>query len=135
MIQGAFVSARRDAVVAVRFDERPSGYALDEEEEFSYRLSRRGRVLYLSEAVVVYRKISFISRDLHAFRRTVIVKQAYLFRNYFRLALLARLEFALPALLLFLLLAHQLAGPKWAGTLRLVEGAVQALPRRLGEAS
>ena len=43
---GCFMSARREAA-SVRFDEKLGAYALAEDEDFSYRLSRRGRLVYL----------------------------------------------------------------------------------------
>ena len=123
VMPGLFMSARRDDAAAVRFDERLGGYALAEDEDFSYRLSRRGRIRYLPEAVVVHRKTGFTSRDERAFGRMVVVNRAYLFRKNFRRTPLARLQFAL---LVLLLIAHRLVNREWAGALGLVEGAVEA---------
>ena len=44
---GCLMSARRELAARVRFDEQLSGYALAEDEDFSYRLSRLGRLRYL----------------------------------------------------------------------------------------
>ena len=123
VMQGAFMSARRDEAAAVRSDEHLGGYALAEDEDFSYRLSRRGRVRYLPEAVVFHRQTGFLGQDQRAFGRQVVVNRAYLFRKNFRRTPLARLQFAL---LVLLLIAHRLVNREWAGALGLVEGAVQA---------
>ena len=123
VMQGAFMSARRDDAAAVRFDERLGGYALAEDEDFSYRLSQRGCVRYLPEAVVFHRQTGFASQDQRTFGRTVVVNRAYLFRKNFYRTPLARLQFAL---LVLLLIAHRLVNREWAGALGLVEGAVQA---------
>jgi GT2 family glycosyltransferase len=128
VMQGAFMSARRDAAAFVRADERLGGYALTEDEDFSYRLSRRGRVRYLPEAVVVHRKTGFTSQNQRALGRMVIVNRAYLFRKNFRRTLLARLQFVL---LVLLLIVHRLVNREWAGAFGLVEGVVQAWRKRI----
>ena len=45
-MQGCFMSARRELAPQVLFDEELGGYALAEDEDFSYRLSRLGRIRY-----------------------------------------------------------------------------------------
>lgn len=131
MMSGAFMSARRDDVAVVRFDERLAGYALAEDEDFSYRLSRRGRLRYLPEAAVFHHQAGFASQNQRAFGRMVIVNRTYLFRKNFRRTPLTRLQFAL---LVLLLIAHRLANREWAGALGLVEGAVQAWRERISKA-
>ncbi len=123
VMPGAFMSARRDDAAAVRFDERLGGYALTEDEDFSYRLSRRGRIRYLPKTVVFHRKTGFANQDQRAFGRKLILNRTYLFRKNFRRTLLTRLQFAL---LVLLLIAHRLVNREWAGALGLVEGAVRA---------
>src|SRR5437870_7436043 len=54
---GCFMSARRDAAAEIRFDERIGGYALAEDEDFSFRLSRLGRIRYVPGIVVRHRKL------------------------------------------------------------------------------
>src|SRR5215210_1019372 len=128
---GAFMSARRDDAAIVRFDERLAGYALAEDEDFSYRLSRRGRLRYLPEAVVFHHKTGFASQNQRAFGRMVVVNRTYLFRKNFPRTPFTRLQFAL---LVLLLIAHRLANREWAGALGLIEGAVQAWRERTNEA-
>ncbi len=123
VMPGGFMSTRRDYAAAIRCDEHLGGYALAEDEDFSYRLSRRGRVRYLPEAVVVHRKTGFASQDQRTFGRMVVVNRAYLFRKNFHPTPLARLQFAL---LVLLLIAHRLVNREWMGALGLVEGALQA---------
>jgi GT2 family glycosyltransferase len=122
VMPGGFMSARWDAARTVRFDERLGGYALAEDEDFSYRLSRRGRVRYLPEAVVVHRKTGFSAQNQRAFGRMVVVNRTYLFRKNFRRTLLARLQFGL---LIILLIGHRLVNREWMGALGLVEGSMQ----------
>ena len=123
MMGGAFMSARRDDAAIVRFDEHLGGYALAEDEDFSYRLSRRGRLRYLPEAVVFHRQTGLASQNQRSFGRMVVANRTYLFRKNFRRTPLARLQFAL---LVLLQIAHRLVNREWAGAFGLVEGAVQA---------
>ena len=127
VMPGAFMSARRDDAAVVRFDERLGGYALAEDEDFSYRLSRRGRIRYLPKAVVVHRKTGFASQDRRALGRDVVVNRAYLFRKNFPRTPLARLQFTF---FILLLIAHRLVNREWAGAFGLVEGTVQAWRKR-----
>jgi GT2 family glycosyltransferase len=119
---GAFMSARREDATIIRFDERLRGYALAEDEDFSYRLSRRGRLRYLPDAVVFHRQTGLASQNQRSFGRMVVVNRTYLFRKNFRRTPLARLQFAL---LVLLQITHRLVNREWAGAFGLVEGAVQ----------
>ncbi len=120
-MQGCFMSARYDAAARVRFDEHLGGYALAEDEDFSYRLSRLGRIRYLPEIHVEHRKLGFGSQDARPFGRRVIVNRAYLFRKNFPQTVLARAQFVL---LVFALIGHRLVNREWRGARGLVDGAV-----------
>ena len=126
-MQGCFMSARREAAAAVRFDEHLGGYALAEDEDFSYRLSRLGRIRYVPEIVVSHRKLGFGSADERGFGRLVVVNRAYLFRKNFRRTPLARTQFGL---LVGLLVVHRLVNREWRGAQGLIEGAAQVLRDR-----
>jgi GT2 family glycosyltransferase len=126
-MQGCFMSARREAAAAVRFDEHMGGYALAEDEDFSYRLSRIGRIRYLPQLIVRHRKLGFGSADERRFGRLVVVNRAYLFRKNFRRTPLARTQFAL---LVAMLVGHRLVNREWRGAQGLVEGAYQVLRER-----
>jgi GT2 family glycosyltransferase len=127
VMPGCFMTARRTAAEQVRFDEKLIGYALGEDEDFSYRLSRLGRIRYEPEATVEHRKTGFTERDERAFGRSVVLNRAYLFRKNFRRTLLARLQFSL---LVAGLVGHRLANREWRGAQGLVEGAAQVLRGR-----
>jgi GT2 family glycosyltransferase len=120
---GCFMSARREAATQVRFDESMGGYALAEDEDFSYRVSRLGRLRYVPEIVVNHRKLGFGSQDARRFGRLVVVNRTYLFRKNFRRTPLARLQFGL---LVGLLVGHRLVNREWSGARGLLEGAVRA---------
>jgi GT2 family glycosyltransferase len=126
-MQGCFMSARRAALEQVRFDEDMGGYALAEDEDFSYRLSRVGRIRYLPSVVIHHKKLGFRSKDTREFDRLVVVNRAYLFRKNFRQTPLARAQFGL---LLAALVAHRLANRELRGALGLLEGAREAWRRR-----
>jgi GT2 family glycosyltransferase len=120
---GCFMSARRDLAAQVRFDEHMGGYALAEDEDFSYRLSRLGRIRYVPEIVVRHRKLGFGSQDSRRFGCLVVVNRTYLFRKNFRRTLLTRVQFGL---LIGVLLGHRIVNREWNGARGLLEGAVQA---------
>jgi GT2 family glycosyltransferase len=126
---GGLMSARRDLAARLRFDERLTSYALMEDEDFSYRLSRVGRIRFLPSASVVHRRVTV---DRHTaggrdFGRTVVLNRAYLFRKSFRRTPLARLQFAL---LIALLALHRAVNGEWAGVRGVIEGSVEAWRQR-----
>jgi GT2 family glycosyltransferase len=120
---GCFMSARREAAAEVGFDERMGAYALGEDEDFSYRLSRLGRIRYLPDLVVHHHKLGFTFRDARAFGRLVVVNRTYLFRKNFRRTPLARGQFGL---LVLMLMGHRIINRDWYGLTGIVEGAAQA---------
>jgi len=123
---GCFMSARRELAAQVRFDESLGAYALAEDEDFSYRLSRRGRLLYLHDVVVLHDKMGFRSYDSRALGRLVVKNRAYLFRKNFPQTPLARLQFWL---LLVKLVGHRALNREWSGALGVLEG-MATLARR-----
>jgi GT2 family glycosyltransferase len=123
---GCFMSARRQLAAQVRFDENLGAYALAEDEDFSYRLSQRGRLLYLHDVVVVHDKMGFRSYDSRSLGRLVVKNRAYLFRKNFPQTPLARLQFWL---LLMKLVGHRALNREWSGALGVLEG-MATLARR-----
>jgi GT2 family glycosyltransferase len=121
---GCFMSARTSLARKVGFDERLPGYGLAEDEDFSYRLSRLGRIRYLPEAVVLHDNAGFGGRDTRAFGRQVVRNRAYLFRKNFAQTPVARLQFTM---LLALLVVHRLLNADARGALGIVEGAVDRI--------
>jgi GT2 family glycosyltransferase len=120
---GCFMSARRAAALEVRFDENLTGYALMEDEDFSYRLSRLGRVLYLPGVTVHHLKTGFATHDRRAFSRKVIVNRSYLFKKNFPQTPAARAQFVLFVAGLFI---HRLINRDWAGLRGLIDGLNEA---------
>jgi GT2 family glycosyltransferase len=120
---GCFASVRRDAGMSVRFDEALAGVALAEDEDFSYRLSRFGRIRYLPQAVVYHKKLGFGLHDSRASNRAIVINRTYLFRKNFRPTVLARAQFALLLLLLF---GHRIVNADWSGARGVAEGAIHA---------
>ncbi len=120
---GSLMTARTAAAQRVRFDERLSGYGLAEDEDFSYRLSRLGRIRYVPEAVIRHEGTGARASASREFNRSVVVNRAYLFRKNFPQTALARMQFAM---LVAILLVHRTVNREWAGVHGLVEGAVEA---------
>lgn len=124
---GGLMSARVEPARRVRFDERLRGYGLLEDEDFSYRLSRLGRILFLPSASVVHRNVRADHKLSRAFNRTVVVNRAYLFRKNFRRTPLARAQFAL---LIAVLAIHRAVNGEWDGVRGIVEGSVEVWRQR-----
>ena len=126
---GCFMSARRELASTVRFDEKLGAYALAEDEDFSYRLSRRGRLVYLPDLIVVHEKLGFRSFDSRDFGKLVVRNRSYLFRKNFPQTPRSRLGFGL---LLWMLVGHRLLNREWRGALGVLEGTLDlARGRRL----
>jgi GT2 family glycosyltransferase len=124
---GCFMSARRELASEVRFDELLGAYALAEDEDFSYRLSRRGRLVYLPDLIVVHEKLGFRSFDSRDFGKLVVKNRSYLFRKNFPQTPRARLGFGL---LLGMLVGHRLLNREWRGALGVLEGTVELVRGR-----
>jgi glycosyltransferase involved in cell wall biosynthesis len=90
---GCFMSARTEAARKVRFDEHLTEYGLLEDEDFSYRLTRLGRVVYLPQVTIHHLKTGFATHDKRAFSRKVVVNRSYLFKKNFPQTSAARLQF------------------------------------------
>jgi GT2 family glycosyltransferase len=118
---GCFMSARRELASNVRFDELLGAYALAEDEDFSFRLSRRGRLVYLPDLIIVHEKLGFRSFDSRDFGKLVVENRSYLFRKNFPQTPRARLGFGL---LLWMLVGHRLLNREWRGALGVLEGTL-----------
>lgn len=127
-MQGCLMSARTEVARELRFDERLPGYGLAEDEDFSYRLSRRGRVRFAADVEIEHKNTGGSGSATRSFNRTVVVNRAYLFRKNFRRTPLARFQFAA---LLVLLTAHRAVNREWQGVRGLMDGAVEAWRRPL----
>lgn len=123
LMPGCVMSGRREAVERVGFDERLPGYALAEDEDFSYRLSQEGRIRYLPDAVVDHKNTGFRSSGTRRFNRDVVVNRTYLFRKNFRRTPLARLQFAG---VILVLAGHRALNGEWEGVGGLAAGSLEA---------
>lgn len=120
---GCLMSGRAEAVREVGFDEELPGYGLAEDEDFSYRLSRRGRLRYLPDAALEHKTTGFRTATSRNFNRMLVVNRTYLFRKNFRRTPLSRMQFAG---LIALLAGHRLVNRDWQGLRGLADGAREA---------
>lgn len=120
-MQGAFLTVRREHAAAVRFDVALPGYGLAEDEDFSRRLSQRGRIRYLADAVVHHENLGFGDRDLRAFNRQLVVNRWHLYRKNFSTTPLSLVGFGW---MLLVLIAHRAVNREWAGVRGLLDGIV-----------
>jgi glycosyltransferase involved in cell wall biosynthesis len=116
---GPLMSARREIAAEVRFDERLVAYSLVEDDDFAYRVSRRGRIRYEPAAVVEHHELRWRERDQREMDRLQVVNRTYLFRKNFAQTLRARIGFAA---LLALLCGHRILNREWSGLRGLLEG-------------
>jgi glycosyltransferase involved in cell wall biosynthesis len=116
---GAFMSARRYVAASVRFDETLNGYSLGEDDDFSYRLSRRGRVRYEPAAAVFHDELGFAGMDRAQMDRIRVVNRAYLFRKNFPQTRRAKARFAV---LMAMLCVHRVLNREWSGVRGLLGG-------------
>jgi GT2 family glycosyltransferase len=129
---GAFMSARREAAAKVGFDERLSGYALGEDDDFSLRLSREGRVRYLPDAVVYHHALGQRTDEQRDFNRSLVANRAYLLEKNFGRGVRTKLGFAA---LLAIYAAHRILNREWDALRGLVEGVLELRRSKRGTAS
>jgi GT2 family glycosyltransferase len=122
VMQGCYMSARLAAARQIGFDDAVPGWIAGEDEDFSYRLSRLGRIRYLADAVVVHRKTGFLSADGRAFGRNVVRFRWYLYRKNFRPSPVATMRFVG---LILVLIAHRVVNREWSGARGLLEGLAE----------
>jgi glycosyltransferase involved in cell wall biosynthesis len=119
---GGNMSARRAVALEVGFDEQLqqlSGYSLCEDDDFSYRLSRKGVIQYAPAAAVHHRSVGEQARIRRELDRAVVVNRTYLFRKNFQPTLRSRLGFAALIVMLF---GHRILNREWQGVRGLLEG-------------
>jgi GT2 family glycosyltransferase len=116
---GPLMTARRGLAAQVRFDERLGGYSLCEDDDFSYRLSRNGRIRYVPGAVVHHRESGRQAADQRRLERLRVIDRAYMFHKNFPTTPRARVGFAS---LILLLCAHRALNGEWSGLRGLLEG-------------
>jgi glycosyltransferase involved in cell wall biosynthesis len=119
---GTFMSARRSAAAEVRFDEglqRLSGYALGEDDDFSYRLSREGIIRYTPAAAVHHRSLGKTTMDRRVLDRLVVTNRDYIYRKNFPRTLRSRVGFAA---LIAIYFGHRILNRDWQGVRGLSDG-------------
>lgn len=119
---GPLMSARRELAAAVRFDERLSAYALGEDDDFSYRLSRHGRLRFEPSAVVNHHELGRRQMDQRTIDRMHVINKSYLFHKNFPSTLRARAGFTA---LLGMLFMHRVLNREWSGVRGLCEGVAE----------
>lgn len=119
-MHGPLMTARRSAAVTTRFDERLTGYGLGEDDDFSYRLSRLGRVRFEPRLEVDHHEIGFRSMDRRARDRRQIINRTYLFEKNFAAGAGSR---ALYVAFLSVIVAHRVLNREWDGLRGLADGA------------
>jgi GT2 family glycosyltransferase len=116
---GCFMAARRRQAQQIGFDEGLPGYGLAEDEDFSYRLSRLGRIEYLPDVHVLHLNLGFGSMDRRTFSKRVVVNRRYLFKKNFAQTTRAGLGFSFLIVTLFF---HRLLNLDLAGAKGIVDG-------------
>lgn len=126
-LSGCFMAVRADLARELSFDEELealAGYALAEDEDFGYRLSRRGRIRYVPDAVVVHRNLGFSSARSRDFNRQLAYNRHYLFHKNFDATPLRQAQWWF---VMGVHVAHRAVNRDWRGVAGLVEGAATAV--------
>jgi len=116
---GPLMSARREVAREVRFDELLTAYSLGEDDDFSYRVSRRGRLRYEPSALVYHNELGWRSMDRRRMDRLQVVNRSYLFRKNFSPTVRTTAAFWR---LIVLLCGHRVLNREWSGLRGLLEG-------------
>jgi len=119
---GTNMSARRAVALEVGFDENLQhlgGYSLCEDDDFSYRLSRRGVIEYAPAAAVHHSLAGESTRNRRELDRSVVANRTYLFRKNFQPTVRAKLGFATFIAVLF---GHRILNREWQGVRGLLDG-------------
>jgi glycosyltransferase involved in cell wall biosynthesis len=116
---GPLMTARRSAAAETRFDERLTGYGLGEDDDFSYRLSRRGRIRFEPALAVDHHEIGFHTMDHRARDSRQIVNRTYLFEKNFATNGLARATYVA---FLLVIVGHRILNREWSGLRGLSDG-------------
>lgn len=119
LMYGCFMAARTDAARTVLFDEQLPGYGLAEDEDFSYRLARAGRIVYEPAIRILHHNLGFRKMDRRAFGRSVVINRHYLFKKNFPQTLGSRMGFGF---LICLLVVHRLLNRDLAGVRGISDG-------------
>jgi GT2 family glycosyltransferase len=120
---GPLMTARREVAARVRFDERLTGYSLVEDDDFSFRLSRCGRVRYQPAARIHHHEYRWDKRDQRKMDYLQVVNRTYLFHKNFPQTTRARAGFAA---LMLVFCAHRVLNREWSGLRGLLAGMAQA---------
>ncbi len=123
---GSCMSARRALAAEVRFDEnleRLGGYGLGEDDDFSYRLSRRGHIRYVPSAVAHHDELGARTIDRRTLDRLLVINRTYLYRKNFAGTLRGKVGLAGLFALIF---AHRIINREWQGVRGLVDGFREA---------
>lgn len=128
-MQGAFMSARLVDARSIGFDELLPGYGLAEDEDFSRRLSQRGRIRYLGDVEIHHDNSGFSTRDRVAFARSVVRHRRYLFHKNFEQTRSSRAKFAL---LMGALVTHRLLNREIRAAAALATSAIRREELGLG---
>jgi GT2 family glycosyltransferase len=126
-MQGCLMSGRTEAVRRVPHDERISADYEGEDEDFSYRLSRLGRIRYVPDAIAHHEQMGFRGSRGRSFDRRIVLVRTYLFRKNFERTVATRIQFAG---LIAILFAHRLLNREWTAAAGVVEGVVEIWRRR-----
>ena len=131
VMHGCWMASTTELARELRFDEKleEPGYAVLDDEEFAYRLSRHGRIRYVPTAVLEHRNTGFSSADARLFSRSVMRNRVYTYHKNFKQTPGTLAHFALIVALLFV---HRALNGDRRGLIGLVDGLRLARRERTG---
>ncbi|MDA0182999.1 glycosyltransferase [Solirubrobacter phytolaccae] len=129
-MSGCFMAARIQDARATRFDERleaPNGYAFLDDEDFAYRLSRRGRLIYTPKAQLVHRNTGFSTSRAREFNRRLVVRRHYTLEKSFSDRRGAHAHWWA---MMAITVVHRVVNADWQGARGLLDGLWDVARRR-----
>lgn len=116
---GGNTAVRRSIWDEIRFDENLLGYALCEDEDFSYRVSRKCRTVFTPRARLKHFQRELTSEEQKHLGRFLVVNRNYIFRKNFPQTLRSKTGFHF---MVYGLLLHRVLNRSWSGAQGVLQG-------------
>lgn len=113
----------------ILFDEKLEGYSLCDDEDFSYRASRKCRVVFTPYAKLDHCQVPGIRPNVKELNKRLVINRYYLFKKNFNRNFIARIGFFGLIIMIFL---HRLINRNWRGLYGLAQGFWEAIIKRRG---
>ncbi len=126
---GGCMAIKKNIWRAILFDEKLKGYSLCDDEDFSYRVSRKHKIIFTPYAKLDHLQAGIGRPNKRGMDTLLLINRYYLFRKNFNNNFRSKVGFAGLILGLFL---HRLVNRNWQGLYGLAQGFREAIIKRTG---